>query len=602
MMDTGKYGHKYGSNEHETKLVATFQGDGVTDYKLQVTGYDIDFADEVSVHLNGVQIGYLSMGPDYGLNVGDVITLPQTLLVAGENTIEFHQQTAGWMWGVTHLAVVTSIIPPPGSPVVALTVDTVDTGQYGHNYGSNEHETRLFATFQGDGVTDYRLQVTGYDIDFADEVSVHLNGVQIGYLSIGPDNGLNAGDVFSLPQELLIGGGNTIELRQRTAGWKWGVTHLAVVTSIIPPPGPPVVALTVDLVDTGKYGHKYGSNEHETQLVASFQGDGVTDYKLQVTGFDIDFADEVSVHLNGVQIGYLSTGPDNGLNAGDVIALPQGLLIAGENKIEFRQQTAGWMWGVTNLAVVTSIIPPPGSPVVALTVDTVDTGKYGHKYGSNKHKTRLFATFQGDGVTDYTLQVTGYDIDFADEISVHLNGVQIGYLSIGPDNGLNAGDVIALPQGLLIAGQNTLEFRQRTAGWKWGVTHLAVVTSIIPPPGPPVIALTVNTVDTGKYGNKYGSNVHETRLVATFQGDGVTDYTLQVTGYDIDFADEISVHLNGMQIGYLSVGPDNGLNAGDVIALPQGLLIAGENKIEFRQWVAGWKWGVTNLGVFDPGG
>ncbi|MGB5261242.1 MAG: hypothetical protein WBO34_12065, partial [Gammaproteobacteria bacterium] len=121
------------------------------------------------------------------------------------------------------------------------------------------------------------------------------------------------------------------------------------------------------------------------------------------------------------------------------------------------------------------------------------------------------------------------------------------------------------------------------------------------PPGSSVIALTVDTVDTGKYGHNYGSNQHATQLFATFQGDGVTNYTLQVTGYDIDFADEISVHLNGVQIGYLAMGPDNGLNAGDVISLPQGLLIAGQNTIEFRQWVAGWKWGVTNLGVFDLG-
>ena len=47
-----------------------------------------------------------------------------------------------------------------------------------------------------------------------------------------------------------------------------------------------------------------------------------------------------------------------------------------------------------------------------------------------------------------------------------LNGTRIGYLSTGPDNGLNGGDAFSLYPALLINGQNTLKFRQRVAGWK----------------------------------------------------------------------------------------------------------------------------------------
>jgi len=578
-VDAGQYGYNYGTSEHGTRLVATFQGDGVTAYQLQVTGYDIDSAGEVAVYLNGTAIGDLTAGPENGLNAGDVFTLDTALLLNGQNTLEFRQRTAGFTWGVTSIGVLT---PPPPPPVIALTVDAVDAGQYGYNYGTSEHAARLFATFQGDGVTAYQLQVTGYDIDGPKETSIHLNGAQIGYLSESPDNGLNGGDVISLDPALLVAGENTLEFREQVAGWTWGVTSIGVLT---PPPPPPVIALTVDAVDAGQYGYNYGTSEHEARLFATFQGDGVTAYQLQVTGYDIDLVDEISVHLNGVQIGYLSTGPDNGLNAGDVISLDPALLVAGKNSLEFRQRVAGWKWGVTSLAVVVQ-------PVVALTVGVFDTGQYGYNYGSSEHETQLFATFQGDGVTAYQLQVTGYDIDLADEISVHLNGVQIGYLSTGPNNGLNAGDVISLDPALLVAGKNLVEFRQRVAGWKWGITNLAVVA-------PPVVALTVGVFDTGQYGYNYGTSEHETQLFATFQGDGVTAYQLQVTGYDIDLVDEISVYLNGVQIGYLSTGPDNGLNAGDVISLDPALLVAGENTLEFRQQVAGWTWGVTNLGVFD---
>ena len=228
-----------------------------------------------------------------------------------------------------------------------------------------------------DGTTAYELHVTGYDIDYADEVAVFLNGTQIGYLSVGPDNGLNAGDVFVLDPALQVAGENRIEFRERVEGWTWGVTALGVLS-----PPPPDVALALEVVDGGQYGHNYGSDQYGTALVATFVSDGATAYELHVTGYDIDQADEVSVFLNGTQIGYLSPGPDNGLNAGDVFVLDPALQVAGENRIEFRERVEGWTWGVTALGVLS---PPP--PDVALAVEVVDAGQYGHNYGSNQNGT-----------------------------------------------------------------------------------------------------------------------------------------------------------------------------------------------------------------------
>ena len=42
---------------------------------------------------------------------------------------------------------------------------------------------------------------------------------------------------------------------------------------------------------------------------------------------------------------------------------------------------------------------------------------------------------------------------------------------------LNAGDTFTLSADSLVAGPNLLEFRQRRAGWVWGVTSLGVLTS-----------------------------------------------------------------------------------------------------------------------------
>lgn len=593
-VDPNSYGNGFGTNQHYVNLVATFPGDGSKTYYLSVTGWDIDYGDEISVHLNGTEIGFLTKGPNNGLNEGDLFELAPPLVVTGENIIEFRDRTPGWTWGVTGLGVISE--PPPGPPVVDLTVDVVDPGSYGYNYGTNEHETVLSAVFPGDGTSTYYLQVTGFDIDYADEISVSLNGFEIGFLSKGPNNSLNAGDTFTLVPPQVVSGPNTLEFRQRTPGWTWGVTELGVHSSP-PAGGAPVVSLTLDEVDTGMYGYNYGSGEHETSLIATFAGDSANSYYLEVTGYDIDYADEISVYLNGSAIGFLSKGPNNGLNAGDTFTLGPPLVLTGQNTIEFRERVPGWKWGVTNLAVLSA--PPDGTPpIVALTLDEVDTGSYGYKYGTGEHETVLTATFPGDGVSAYYLEVVGFDIDYADEISVHLNGMQIGFLSKGPNNGLNAGDLFTLLPPFAVAGTNSLEFRQREPGWKWGVTNLVVRTEA-PPGAPPIVALTIDTVDPGSYGSGYGSDQHETLLTATFTATGTGPYYLQVTGFDVDHADEISVYLNGVQVGFLSKGPNDDLNAGDVFALEAPLLLNGPNVLEFRERVPGWKWGVTGLGVLS---
>lgn len=58
---------------------------------------------------------------------------------------------------------------------------------------------------------------------------------------------------------------------------------------------------------------------------------------------------EISVFLNGNQIGYLSRGPNDALNGGDTFPLPASLQDSGENRIVFRQRSPGWIWGVTQL-------------------------------------------------------------------------------------------------------------------------------------------------------------------------------------------------------------------------------------------------------------
>jgi hypothetical protein len=119
-------------------------------------------------------------------------------------------------------------------------------------------------------------------------------------------------------------------------------------TWLVNEPPPATVALTPGMMDTGAYGNRYGSDQHETELVATFMYTG-DDYVLNVTGYDIDYVDEVAVYLNGALLGHLSKGPNNGLNTGDSFAIPAAQQLTGQNQILFQERTAGWIWGVTDL-------------------------------------------------------------------------------------------------------------------------------------------------------------------------------------------------------------------------------------------------------------
>jgi hypothetical protein len=236
---------------------------------------------------------------------------------------------------------------------------------------------------------------------------------------------------------------------QKTAGWAWGVTNLLLAEYIMPPPD---ISLTVGVIDNREFGYNYGSSQHATELSVGFEGT-IMDLFFSVTGYDIDYADEIAVYLNDNLLGYLNEGPDNGLNAGDSFSIPAGAQIPGENRIKFVQKTAGWTWGVTNLLLADYRLPRPD---VSLTVGVMEVGEYGYKYGSNQHKTTFTAGFTGTSM-DLLFSVTGYDI-----------------LSKGPNNGLNAGDSFSIPAGDQIPGENRIKFVQKTAGWIWGVTNLVL--------------------------------------------------------------------------------------------------------------------------------
>ena len=240
----------------------------------------------------------------------------------------------------------------------------------------------------------------------------------------------------------------------------------------VDPPTGPIVALALGTTETGQYGNSYGTNQHGAIVIAQFDSDASANLELGVVGHDIDSANEVKVVINGVDSGFLITGPNNGDSPQNIISIPASLQVNGTNEIRFLQnQNVTWKWGVTDLMLHPADTLPV--PDVTLTHNVLDTGQYGQNYGPVNHGRDLVVGFSSTG-SDVVLEVTGYDIDYADEVKVSVDGTVLGYLTVGPNNGLNTGDSITIPASVQTSSTTRVTFYNKTATWIWGVTSLKV--------------------------------------------------------------------------------------------------------------------------------
>ena len=296
----------------------------------------------------------------------------------------------------------------------------------------------------------------------------------MGYLSVGPNNSENSGDIFTIAASDQIAGTNLLTFAQTVSpAYVWGVTDISL-TEIVPPD----LTLVVGTLDAGQYGNRYaGNTDADGIITADFEG-SASNLQLALTGYDIDFATEVEVSLNGSSLGYLSVGPNNSANVGDTFSIAAGDQIAGTNLLTFAQTASPtYIWGVTDL-----LLSEIAAPDITLAVGTLDTGQYGNKFaGTTDTDGIITAGFEGSE-SDLELSLTGHDIDFATEVEVNLNGNSLGFLSVGPNNAQNAGDTFTLAADAQLAGTNILTFEQTvSATYRWGITDLLLAE--LPPPG-----------------------------------------------------------------------------------------------------------------------
>ena len=114
-------------------------------------------------------------------------------------------------------------------------------------------------------------------------------------------------------------------------------------------PGPSATMAPGGLDQTG-YGRAYGEDVDEVNIDFDNPGE---DLVLFVKGFDVDSDTEIEVLFNGVSIGFLSEGLNDGLSGGNAFTLELANMLPGQNRFTFRVSPAGENWGIAEIELET---------------------------------------------------------------------------------------------------------------------------------------------------------------------------------------------------------------------------------------------------------
>ena len=433
------------------------------------------------VYINNIQRAYT------GLFINEEsfeFTFKRSFFSSGNNTIRIEPNFSSRQWGISN-------VTAEFTPVVALTLNQVD----GNEYGSGENPVRptgLRTSFKLSNVDeDVKFAVRGWSISDATEIAVYLNGLEQGFLT--PSSSIftyNNGDLFTLEKADLIEGVNLIEFVQKessgnsSATSDWGVSNLLVAQE-----NASSSTLILGTADTIQYGRNYGTNENTFQLDASFTPMSQHDHKISWSVYDVDQTGDVEVWLNNWKIKDAGITSNNSLGGIDTITIAWRLFQPGTNILSFKAKVnaSDDTWGVTNIKVRTSDVIDLDSPA-SLDQDYGYFEKYTggipsgwtRNYSYQDYQTRLYATFDHAGSEDKFVNLTGWDIDSATELSVHLNGTFLQYVSSAEESSIySVLDRITIPNENLLQGINMLSVRSEDSyigfqNEKWGIKFDAI--------------------------------------------------------------------------------------------------------------------------------
>jgi hypothetical protein len=465
-------------------------------------------------------------------------------------------------------------------------------GTYGKVLGGDEtHADEVSYTF--DGVSgDVTMAYEAWDVDSPDEVELLVNGVHVSHVPVTADESWSGTRLVVLPDALVFDSGTNVLTFSNTNNppaeeW-WGVRDVSIWD------GCPEC---IPLPDNGAYGRISGGDQTHVEEV-NYRFDGVAgDVTIVYKVWDVDFSDEVEVLINGVHLAYAETTANVSWSGVRQIVVPDGDVLDSQvNILTFnntRNPPLTYAWGVGNVSILevqdcTDCIPLP------------DIGAYGRISGGDQtHMEEVNYSFEGVS-GDVTIVYEVWDVDFADEVEILVNDVHLEYTSVTPNAAWSGLRSVVLPAGLLFeAGTNVLTFnntRNPPQAYAWGVGNVFFLQEQECPDCIPL-------PDTGDYGRIFGGDQTHVEEVGYSFGGVSGDVTVAYKVWDVDFADEVEIIVNGVHVACASVTPNAAWSDLRILLLPDGIVFdGGTNVLTFSNTYnppKTYAWGVGNVSILQ---
>jgi len=232
--------------------------------------------------------------------------------------------------------------------LVSLTLGTIDSNQYGRNYGRDGNESVLDVSFTPIVGRDHELSWRAFDIEL-DEMEVFLNGTQIRTVPTTPPNSLGEVQVFIIPAANVVSGVNTLSFRVTDGNETWGVTRLRARALAEIVDGEPATSILLDEPERG------GS---------AFGGSSSTNFTFEFSPRGRNYGETVKISFNS----FVKSGGTNGfevlLNGGRILSvgsyLGSATFINRSVTIDKSRVRSG-----SNTLTLNIITPPAGTSIDA---------------------------------------------------------------------------------------------------------------------------------------------------------------------------------------------------------------------------------------------
>jgi len=465
-------------------------------------------------------------------------------------------------------------------------------GAYGKLVGGDEtHADEVNYNF--DGVSgDVTVAYEAWDVDDDDEVEIMVNGLHVGYVPVTSDEAWSGTRLVVLADTLVFDSGTNVLTFSNTNNppneeW-WGVRDVSIWD------GCPEC---IPLPDSGAYGRISGGDQTHVEEV-NYRFDGVAgDVTIVYEVWDVDFSDEVEILVNGVHLAYAETTANVSWSGARQIVLPdEDVLDSQVNILTFnntRNPPLTYAWGVGNVSILEE---RDCTDCIALP----DAGAYGRISGGDQtHVEEVNYSFEGVS-GDVTIVYEAWDVDFADEVEILVNGVHLEYTSVTPNSAWSGLRSVVLPDGLIFdSGMNVLTFNNGynpPKTYAWGVGNVFFLQEQECPDCIPL-------PDTGDYGKISGGDPSHVEEVS-YSFEGVSgDVTVTYEVWDVDFDDEVEIIVNGIHVGYASVTPNVTWSDMQLLLIPDGIVFdGGTNVLTFSNTFnppKTYAWGVGKVSILQ---